>query len=455
MKHPLLWITCLMLLAGLVPGTLRAEPRAASATDAVIHWNEIAQRAAIAEAKQAQTQSMIYISFAQAAVYNGVVAILGGYQPYKVNAAPRPGASVDAAIAAAAHDVLVHYFPAQQAALDLDYSSALDAIPDGTAESEGIKVGQEAAAAMIRVRQGDGLEADIGFTMPSPAPGVWQLAPDIKPQTPWVSKMRPLMIARADQFRPGPPPALTSKEWAAQFDEMKRMGGAASTERTPEQTDIARFWSTNAIAQYNTLFKQLAQENGYDAHQTARLYAMGNLVGADALIACFDTKYHYLFWRPQFAIVQGEGGDPDWKPLLATPNHPEYPAAHGCLTAAEAQVLTTFLGTNQINIDLTSTVADLKQPTRHFATATDLVNEMENARVWGGLHYRASVAKGTELGRNVARWVLARNFLPATIPAVLPTTGIAPSAMNGVVLLLLAVALVLAGVLLRRRAWGA
>lgn len=414
MKTRLFYIASLVVLVGSLFAIAAhqpviAAPPAATTGAAVIQWNEIAQRAAIKEAKQFQTQSMIYISFAQAAVYDAMVAIYGGYQSYKLNLAPRPSASADAAIAAAAHDVLVHYFPAQQSALDADYSSALAAITDGTAKSDGIKLGQEAAGGIIALRQGDALEADIGFTMPASAAGLWQLAPDVKPQTPWVSKLRPFMLTRPDQFRPGPPPELSSKAWATELAEIKAMGSATSTERTADQTDIGLFWSTNAIAQYNTGFKQIAQTKALDAMQTARLYAMGNLVGADALIGCFDAKYHYLFWRPQFSVVES---DPNWKPLLATPNHPEYPAAHGCLTAAEAEVFAEFLGTDQIEVDLTSTAQGVKQTTRHFSTTDDLVNEIENARVWGGVHYRDSVVTGVELGRTVALWTLARNFSP-------------------------------------------
>lgn len=412
MKTRLFCITGLVVLVGSLYAIAAhqpviAAPPVATTGAAVIQWNEIAQRAAIKEAKQFQTQSMIYISFVQAAVYDALVAIYGGYQSYKLNLAPRPSASADAAIAAAAHDVLVHYLPAQQAALDADYSSALAAITDGTAKSDGIKLGQEAASGIIALRQRDGLETDIGFTMPAPAPGVWQLAPEVKPQTPWVSKLRPFMLTRPDQFRPGTPPELSSKGWATELAEIKTMGSATSTERTAEQTDVGLFWSTNAIAQYNTAFKQIAQSNALDDIQTARLYAMGNLVGADALIGCFDAKYHYLFWRPQTATAEG---DATWKPLVATPNHPEYPAAHGCLTAAEAEVFAEFLGTDQIEVDLTSTVQGVKQTTRHFATVEDLVNEIENARVWGGVHYRDSVVAGVELGRTVALWTLARNF---------------------------------------------
>jgi hypothetical protein len=387
--------------------------------NAVVTWNEIAQRVAIRVAKQFQTQSMIYISFAQAAVYDAVVAIEGGYQPYKLNLGQHPNASVDAAVAAAAHDVLVHYFPAQQAALDIDYADALALIPDDVAKADGIAVGQAAAAGIIALRQGDGLEADIGFIMPAAAPGVWQLPTGQTPQTPWVSRLRPFMLERPDQFRPGPPPDLTSSEWSEEFNEVKALGRSDSPYRTAEQTDVARFWSTNAVTQYNAAFQQLVADRGLNAAQAARLFAMGNLVGADALIACFDAKYHYLFWRPQFAVALGDSdrnpatvGDSTWAPLLPTPNHPEYPAAHGCLTSAEAEVLATFFGTNQIDVVLTSETRNLAQTARRYQRVNDLVRQIIDARVWGGVHYRESVVKGVNVGRNVAHWTLKRYFLP-------------------------------------------
>jgi hypothetical protein len=416
------FLAWLIVLTVLLTPILGSAPPSAHATTpsspaAVITWNAIAQRAAITVAKQFQTQSMIYISFAQAAVYDAVVAIEGGYQPYQIRLTHVPEASVDAAVATAAHDVLVHYFPAQQAELDADYATALAAIPDGVVKDTGIDVGRASAAGIIALRRGDGLEADIGFAMPAPDTGVWQLPVGQTPQTPWVSQLRPFMLARPDQFRPGPPLKLTSKAWARDFHEVKVVGRVDSPDRTAEQTDIARFWSTNAIVQYNTAFAQLTQARGLDAVESARLFAMGNLVGADALIACFEAKYHYLFWRPQFAIPQGDTdpnpdtiGDPSWTPLLATPNHPEYPGAHGCLTAAEAEVFATFFHTKWIQIELTSTVANLLHPTRHYETTSDLVQEMVNARVWGGIHYRQSVEVGVDLGQNVARWTLKRYF---------------------------------------------
>lgn len=424
MKTRFALVVGLMLLGGILPGAPFIKPlmvaqAATSSPAAVIHWNEIAQREAITVAKQFQAQSNIYVAFVQAAVYDALVAIEGGYQSYKLDLGDHPNASGDAAVAAAAHDVLVHYFPTRQTALDADYATALVAIPDGAAKMEGVALGQQAAAGIIALRQGDGLEADIGFTMPTPAPGVWELSAGVTPQTPWVSKLRPFMLETPDQFRPGPPPDLSSDEWATEFNETKTMGQSNSAFRTAEQTDIARFYSTNGIAQYNTAFKQLTLAKGLSAGQAARLFAMGNLVGADALIACFDAKYHYLFWRPQFAVPEADSdgnpitiGDPTWTPLLATPNHPEYPAAHGCFTSAEAQVFATFLETKHINVDLTSTVPNLLHTTRHYESVNDLVREIENARVWGGIHYRESVVKGVNVGRKVAKWTLARYFLP-------------------------------------------
>jgi hypothetical protein len=229
------------------------------------------------------------------------------------------------------------------------------------------------------------------------------------------------MLQRPDQFRPGSPQKLTSRAWARDFHEVKTFGRSDSSARTAEQTDIARFWSTNAIVQYNTAFAQLTQARGLNAVESARLFAMGNLVGADALIACFDSKYHELFWRPQFAIPLGDTdsnpgtiGDPSWTSLLATPNHPEYPAAHGCLTAAEAEVFASFFDTKRIEVDLTSTVANLANPTRHYQRTDDLVHEIVNARVWGGVHYRQSVEVGVDLGQRVARWTLKRYFRPGS-----------------------------------------
>jgi hypothetical protein len=412
----------LVLIVGLVGPDLNPAVAAASTSpNSVVHWNIIAVNTSITIGKQSIPQSQMYLARVQAAVYNAVVAIEGRYQPYKSSLARRPKASVDAAVAAAAHAILVNDFPAQQTDLDHDYDAALMQIPDGDAKTAGIEVGEAAAGELLALREGDGLEADIGFVMPQPAPGVWQLPPGVAPLTPWVSQMRPYLLKSPSQFRPGPPPELDSSAWAEEYEEVRLMGRKDSPYRTTEQTDIARFWSTQPMMQYNAAFQEIALDpgRGLDAVEAARLFAIGNLVGADSLITCFDAKYHYLFWRPAFSIPAGDSDgnpdtipDPTWLPLLNTPPHPEYPSAHSCHTAAMAESLATFLGTQRINLELKSTVPGLIQPTRHYKYSRDLVQEIINARVWGGIHYRGSDVNGTILGRKVAKWALQRYFLP-------------------------------------------
>ncbi|HEX7976921.1 MAG TPA: vanadium-dependent haloperoxidase [Anaerolineales bacterium] len=412
----------LVLIVGLVSSALNPAVAAASTgPNSVVLWNTIALNRSITIGKQSIPQSQMYLARVQAAVYNAVVAIEGRYQPYKSSLARRPGASVDAAVAASAHAVLGNDFPSQQAALDQDYAAALQDIPDGDAKTAGIEVGEAAAGELLALRKGDGLEADIGFVMPQPGPGVWQLPPGVAPLTPWVSQLRPYLIKDPSQFRPGPPPELDSSTWAREYEEVRLMGRKDSPYRTAEQTDIALFWTMQDILMYNNAFQEIAQDprRGLDAVEAARLFAVGNLIGADSLIACFDAKYHYLFWRPAFSIPGGDSDgnpdtipDPTWLPLLNTPPHPEYPSGHSCHTSAMAESLAVFFGTQRINLELKSTVPGLVQPTRHYKYSRDLVKEIIDARVWGGIHYRGSDVNGTILGRKVAQWALKRYFLP-------------------------------------------
>jgi hypothetical protein len=418
-KSSPLYILGLVLIAILAVTLIspRATARAAPAgPEAVIAWNQIMVQMA---SQQPAPASFVYASYAQAAVFNAVVAVEGGYQPYKSNIIPRPGASVDAAVATAAHDVLVHYFQSteQKTTLDAAYQSFMENIPDGPAKSEGAEVGAEAAAELIALRLNDGLNTDIGFSMPPTGPGVWQLPEGTNPLVPWMSELQPFMLESPNQFRPGPPPALNSKEWVEQFNEVKAYGHRDSTVRTAEQANIAKFWTSVPVTQYNVAYQQIASSRDLSALEAARLMAMGNMVGADALIGCFDAKYHYLFWRPQYAIPQGHTdgnaqtvSDPSFVPLIGTPPHPEYPSAHNCLTAAEAEVFAEFLGTQRIELEIPSTVPGISA--RYYRTANDLTREIIDARVWGGIHYRVSDVNGATLGRKVAHWTLKRYFLP-------------------------------------------
>ena len=394
----------------------RAES-VSSATNAVLAWNAIMLRTVITNGQQSPPASFVYGGYVQAAVYNAVVAIEGGYRAYQSSLPRDPSASTEAAVATAAHDVLAHYFPLQQAALDADYAASLAAIEDGAAKSAGIQLGAAAADELIALRTGDGLNANIGFTMPAPAPGVWQLPAGVNPLVPWMSRLRPFMMESPQQFRPGPPPDLSSAEWAEQFNETRIYGHRDSQVRTAEQTTIARFWSSVPLIQYNGAYQQMALTRELSALETARLMAMGNMVAADALIGCFDAKYRYLFWRPAFAIPQGDNdsnpntsADPGFVPLLGTPAHPEYPSAHGCATSAQAEVFAKFLGTQHIGVTIPSTVAGISA--RYYANANDLTEEIIDARVWAGIHWRGSDKTGADLGRKVAHWALKRYFLP-------------------------------------------
>jgi hypothetical protein len=258
--------------------------------------------------------------------------------------------------------------------------------------------------------------------------------PFAAPQTPWVANVRPFLLESLDQFLPSPPPPLQSGEWVAAFDEVKAYGAATSSVRSAEQTAVARFWSANVVRQYNRVGRDLTGA-GSSLAQAARLMAMINLVGADALISALHAKYHYLFWRPVTAIdptaVTADGFGPvpgyddgntatveqvGWRPLLTTPNHPEYPAAHGVITSAMTGVFSSFLGTNEIDLDVhgldPAGPAGNLNAVRHFDTAGDARQEIIDARVWAGLHYRFSGIAGVILGGNVATYDLRDAFRP-------------------------------------------
>jgi hypothetical protein len=404
----------------------------------VQQWNTIAENTVVAS-NAFQAEGFIYMAYVSAAVYDAVVSIEGGYQPYGSPIAAYSGASTSAAVIEAAYRTLVNYFPAQAPVLNSYYTEALASIPDVASKSAGIATGLAAATNIITLRTGDGRLNPIGITSPfptrPPGPGVWRLTPPpfAAPQTPWVGQVRPFVLQSADNVLPDPPPTLQSSYWVEAFNQIKTYGEAASSARTTEQTAIARFWSANVVRQYNRAARDIAQQRDLGLLQTARLAAMVNIVGADALISCLSAKYHYLFWRPVTAIdptaVTTDGFGPvpgyddgnvatveqyGWRPLLPTPNHPEYPAAHGSITSAMAEVFSNFLGTERLNIDIhgfdaTGLPGNLNA-VRHFERANDLRSEIIYARLWAGLHYHFSSIAGVVLGRRVANYDLSHAF---------------------------------------------
>jgi hypothetical protein len=371
-----------------------------------------------------QAEGRVYMAYVQAAVYDAVTKIEGRYEPYHDFGVDAADASPEAAVAAAARRTLDYYLPDQAASVDTQYTSYLSTLPDA-GKAAGIAVGEAAANDIIALRVGDGRNAPTATygdpTLPVVV-GFWQVVPPATTAaTPWLAFMRPFMLESPSQFRLAPPPDLGSKRYADDLNETKAYGARSSAQRTPEQTATAYFWNANNINQDSQAFRDVAVQHGFDLVDTARVLAMGELVAADAAIACWDSKYHYLFWRPYTAIRHAEidgnpatEADPNWLPLLNTPNHPEYPAAHGCFTAALGEVVAKALHTRQIELTVWGATngGSTLTTTRHFRTVKDVNDEVVNARVWIGFHYRHSGIAGVKLGREVAHWTLQRYFGP-------------------------------------------
>jgi len=427
------------LLLAVAAGTGRGASVALPPGNTVEQWNQIAEDTVVGSGAF-QNEGYNYMAYESTAVYDAVVSIEGQYQPLEPAFRVSKNASPDAAVVEAAYRTLRHYFPAAYPSLDPLYAAALSAIPDGVAKQAGQRIGVVAANQVISRRSLDGLTLPItvtsSFPTLKPGPGVWRLTPPFAaPQTPWVGNMRTFILRNAGQFLPAPPPSLSSPEWVSAFNEVEAYGGVNSGLRTVDQTNVAQFETANVIRQYNGVVRGIADAHQLGLTQTARLAAMVNVIAADAGISVMHAKYHFLFWRPVTAIdptaVAPDGYGPSigyddgnpatveqagWRPLLATPNHPEYPAAHGSLTGAMADVFSAFLGTNQINLDVhgfdPNGPAGNLNAVEHFNTADDLRAEIVNARVWGGLHYRFSVVAGVLLGHQVAGYDLKHAFQP-------------------------------------------
>jgi hypothetical protein len=432
-------------------GAARDAAAALPPGDTVAQWNKIAEDTVVGSGAF-QAEGFVYMAYASTAVYNAVVAIDGGYEPIDSSINAPAGASVDCAVVEAAYQALHYYFsafPALVATLDADYAEAQSNLGGCAADGgAGTAVGLAAANEVIYNRttgpNPDGRMTPVGVSSSFPTlpagPGVWRLTPPFAaPQTPWIANMRPFVLQSLDQFLPDPPPSLQSHEWVDAFNEIKAYGAANSSVRTAEETAVAKFWSANVVRQYNQAGRDIAAARGLSLLETARLATMINVIGADALMSTLHAKYHYLFWRPVTAIngsldptaVTDDGFGPvpgyddgnaataeqaGWRPLLTTPNHPEYPAAHGTITSAMAEVFSRFLRTNQINVDIhgfdaTGPAGNLNA-VRHFETPTDLRHEIIDARLWAGLHYRFSSVAGVVVGRNVAKYDLRHAFQP-------------------------------------------
>ncbi|MCU1272769.1 MAG: hypothetical protein JWO48_200 [Bryobacterales bacterium] len=395
--------------------------------DAVADWNAIAIQS-ITTAVPARPGASVFLDIAvvQAAVYDAVESIDGRFRPYHL-AVPGASGSPAAAGAKAAHDVLVNRFPAQTASLDTIYHDYLSS--HGLAENDpGVLVGQQAAAGIIVLRTGDG-----SFPDPPPPPftggtnpGEWRptisyLAgppPSLAPMLiPWLGTVTPFTLTAPSQFRAAPPPALTSARYLRAYNEVKALGVFSGSTRTADQTDLAYFWSANYIVIWNQALRDIAGAHVKNLGDSARLFALANLAMADAVITAWDTKRHYFFWRPVTAIQEGDSdgntqtaGDPNWQPLINTPNYPDYTSGANNVTGAVTRALALFFGTDNMTFSLTTTNSTAVQQTRTYSRYSDAAQEVVNARIYEGIHFRFADTTARRQGRQVAKWAF-KHFL--------------------------------------------
>ena len=387
---------------------LTASPQANA--DAICDWNSKAGEIVVS-ARIGAPPANRAMAIANTAAYEAVNAITRRYPAGALKLEAASGASVDAAIAAAHRTTLAKLLPSQQAAIDAAYQAALAKIADGAARTSGIAVGEQAAAAVLASRADDGAATPEAYR-PLTTAGVY--VPTMTPAATQWPQRKPWLMSAPSQFRPGPPPALTSPLWARDFNEVKALGGKSNSRRTAEQTQIAGFWEATLPAIYNGIVLSVAEVPGREVTQNARLFAAVAQAMDDALLAVFDAKYTYNFWRPVTAIRNGDldgndatERDASWTPFIDTPMHPEYPCAHCTVAGAVGAVLQAEVGAGPMPALTTSSYL-AKGPARHWTRIDDFMQEVANARIYDGVHYRNSTEVGTALGKQIGALAAAK-----------------------------------------------
>jgi hypothetical protein len=387
---------------------------ATAKADAVSDWNAVMLTAVSHQNPFAQAR---YGAITQLAVFEAVNAITGDYKPYLGTVKASPGASAEAAAIAAAYRVLVTYFPAGLPTLDAARTSSLASIPDGSPKDAGIAVGEAAANAMISLRADDGSSPPEFYAPSSSEPGQWRLTPSCPAAGGTLLQWRnvtPFGIARADQFRSEPPPALGSSKFARAFNEVKTVGALYSTERPPDRSNVALLYAAIAApAVWNRVTSQVLAAEHASLSEGARAFALVNIALSDGAVAVFDTKYHYVFWRPETAIHFADindnprtEADPSWVPFITTPCFPSYPSAHGTLSNAARQVLDRLYG-DRHPITISSPALGI---TLSYQTLLEITDDIADARVYGGIHYRFDQEEGAEQGRRVGEYIYRHNL---------------------------------------------
>lgn len=399
-----------MLRVGLISLLLTSSVLSDAGADVVTEWNEKAGEIVV-KAGLGPLPAERALAMVQASVYEAVNAITQRYPASDLKLEATPGASVEAAVAAANRAMLTKLVPSQQTSIDHAYQTALTAIADGSGKSNGIAVAEKAVAGILARRADDGAAGGESYR---PHTNAGTYVPTVIPEAPQWRHRTPWLMKNPAQFRPGPPPDLGSDVWARDYNEVKALGGKQSRQRTTEQTAIARFWEEVMPPIYHGLVRSVANAPGRDVTRNARLFAAVTQASDDGLIAVFDAKYHYGFWRPLTAIRNGDidgndatERDESWAPFIETPMHPEYPCAHCITSGAVGTVLKAEIGEDPTPV-LTTTSHAAGDVIRSWTTVDAFMQEVANARIYDGVHYRNSGKVGTDMGRWIAQLAIEK-----------------------------------------------
>jgi hypothetical protein len=427
-------LPALMLFVGLASTNTRADAATDTmsssthtGTDAATDWNAIAVQALVSSPRPGQV-AFLDMAIVQAAVHDAVQAIDRRFEPYHMEI-PGASGSPEAAAAKAAHDVLVNILPSQAASLDTTYHNYL-ATHYLAEDDPGVHVGELAAAGILALRANDG-------RLPNPPPppfvggtdpGVWRPTPSFLPGPPpsfapmavsWLGAVPPFTLKSGDQFRAEAPPPLSSQRYAENYNEVKALGARFNSTRTPEQTQLASFYTVNFFIVYTQTLRDAAAANTDNIGDNARLLALGTLAMADSLITAWDSKSEYVFWRPITAIREGENdrnvhtvGDPTWEPLINTPNYPEYTSGANDAAGALTRMLELYFGADDITFMVISSNPLANPPTRTYHRFSDLSWDIVDVRIYQGIHFRFGDEAGRVQGRHVAEWVFRRFLKP-------------------------------------------
>jgi hypothetical protein len=406
-----------LLMLGPVPAAATDSdgPSGSGDPGAVLAWNAIAWRTIGVEGMKPPPVAQLYLGLVSTAVYNAVVTAEGNGEATLPQPSADAEAASDVAAVTAAHEVLVHFFPASTAALDADYTAWLAGVPDDDRRANGRQVGHDAAAALIASRVDDGRDASVTVPRPAdPPPGMWVPTGSGEFLAPWLGATRPVLVDSVEEFAPDGPDALGSAAYAADFAEVKAMGAATGSSRTEADTELALFWSDNPPRQYQDAMRDRAVRQELDVVESARMFAAANAAAADALIVCWAAKLDTNYWRPVTAIREAErDGNPDttpdpaWESLRPAPPYPEYPSGHGCLSSAVAESLENLFGRGDVDMAIRSEVTGT---TRHYDSEEAWLDDVVDARIWLGIHFRDAMEDAREIGRAVADDVVGRWF---------------------------------------------